>query len=410
MTVGIEAVNAYVGRVSLGVRELFAARGLDDRRMDNLMMERKSVNLPCEDPVTNAVNAARPIVEALTPQERDRIELVVVGTESGLDFGKPISTYVQDLLGLGRRCRSFEVKHACYGGTAALQTAAAVIGASPVPGAKALVIAADASSVAARDTYWEPSQGAGSVAMLIGDDAQVLALDPGANGFHSFEVMDTLRPRPDLEAGDSDLSLMAYMECLVHSFRAYRERVPSADVMTTFDHLVLHTPFAGMVKGAHRRLLRSDSPAPPAVIDADFAARVEPCLRYAAQVGNVYSAALYLALVSLIDHVEVTAPKRLGMFSYGSGCASEFYSGVVTPAGRQRVAARRTADAIADRRPLTVAEYETVSDLALHRMAGVRDHAYDVTPYADLYESQFAGRGLLVLDKVVDFHRRYRWS
>ncbi|MFB6893868.1 hydroxymethylglutaryl-CoA synthase family protein [Kitasatospora sp. NPDC056327] len=410
MTVGIEAINAYVGRTSLGVRELFAARGLDDSRMANLMMERKSVNLPCEDPVTNAVNAARPLVDALTPDERERVELVVIGTESGLDFGKPISTYVQEHLGLGRRCRSFEVKHACYGGTAALQTAAAIIGASPVPGAKALVVAADASSVAARNTYWEPSQGAGAVAMLVGDDPQVLALDPGANGYHSFEVMDTLRPRPDLEAGDSDLSLMAYMECLVHSYRAYRERVPGADLMTSFDHLVFHTPFAGMVKGAHRRLRRAEGPGTPAEIEADFATRVEPCLRYATQVGNVYSAALYLALCSLVDHVELSAPKRLGMFSYGSGCASEFYSGVVTPAGRRRLAGRGIAAAIADRRPLTVPEYELISDLAPHRMAGVRDHVYDVAPYADVYESHVAGRGLLVLDRVTDFHRRYRWS
>ncbi len=411
MAVGIEAINAYVGRASLGVQQLFEARGLDESRMGNLMMERKSVNLPCEDPVTNAVNAAKPLIDALTPQERDRIELIVVGTESGLDFGKPISTYVQHYLGLGRRCRSFEVKHACYGGTAALQTAAGIIAGSPVPGAKALVVAADASSVAARDTYWEPSQGAGAVAMLVGDDPQVLALDQGANGYHSFEVMDTLRPRPDLEAGDSDLSLMAYMECLVHSFRAYRERVPAADLMTTFDHLVFHTPFAGMVKGAYRRLRRAESPASPADIDRDFAARVEPCLRYATQVGNVYSAALYLALCSLVDHTDTsTTPKRLGMFSYGSGCASEFYSGVVTPAGGRRLAERGIAAAIADRYPLAMPEYELISDLSLDRMCGVREHVYDTKPYADVYESRFAGRGLLVLDRVVDFHRRYRWS
>ena len=127
MPVGIEAINAYVGRASLGVEQLFEARGLDDRRLGNLMMERKSVNLPCEDPVTNAVNAARPLVQALTDDERDRIELIIVGTESGLDFGKPISTYIQHYLGLTRRCRSFEVKHACYGATAALQAAAAMV-------------------------------------------------------------------------------------------------------------------------------------------------------------------------------------------------------------------------------------------------------------------------------------------
>src|SRR6266545_3770686 len=334
MAVGIEAINAYVGRASLGVVRLFQARGLDDRRSANLMMERKSVNLPCEDPVTNAVNAARPLVDGLTPAEREHIELVVVGTESGLDFGKPISTYVQDYLGLGRRCRSFEVKHACYGGTAALQS--------------------DAASVAARNTYWEPSQGAGAVAMLVGRDPQVLSLDVGANGYHSFEVMVTLRPRPDLEAGDSDLSLLSYLECLEHSWRAYRERVASADLMTSFDYLVFHTPFAGMVKGAHRKLRKLDRPAPPAELDADFAARVAPCLTYATRVGNVYSASLYLALCSLIDQVELDRPKRLGMFSYGSGCASEFYSGVVSPEGKRRVGRRGIGAAVADRYELSM--------------------------------------------------------
>ncbi|MBI3688097.1 MAG: hydroxymethylglutaryl-CoA synthase family protein [Actinobacteria bacterium] len=407
---GIEAINAYVGRAYLPVDELFEARGLDQQRSGNLMMTAKSINLPCEDPVTNAVNAARPLIDGLPVADRDQIELIVVGTESGLDFGKPISTYVQEYLGLGRRCRSFEVKHACYGGTAALQTAVAIVGTSPVPGARALVIATDAASVAARNTYWEPSQGAGAVAMLVGRDAEVLRIDPGASGYHSFEVMDTLRPRPDLEAGDSDLSLLSYLECLDQSYRAYCARVRSADLVRSFDHLVFHTPFAGMVTGAFRRLRRQHSPASPAEIDADFAVRVASCLTYTQQVGNVYSASLYLALCSLLDGVEVAGPRRIGMFSYGSGCGSEFYSGVVTPAGKARVARQGIAAAIADRHRLSIPEYELLSDLSLDRMSGVRDHGYDVTPYQQVYAHTLAGRGLLVLDRVENFHREYRWS
>lgn len=408
-TIGIESINAYVGRASLDVRELFAVRGLDMRRLPNLMMERKSVNLPCEDPVTNAVNAAKVVVDELPAADRDLIELVVVGTESGLDFGKPISTYIHDYLGLGRRCRSFEVKHACYGGTAALQTAAAII-ASGRPGAKALVIAADAASTTARDTYWEPSQGAGAVAMIVGEQGDVLTLDPGASSFYSHEVMDTLRPRPDLEAGDSDVSLLSYLHCLEQSYLGYAERVDAVDLVESFDHLVLHTPFAGMVKGAHRRLLRKYKQLTPAQLEADFTARVAPSLRYCSEVGNTYSAALYLALCSLVDHVEPAAPKRLGMFSYGSGCASEFYSAVLTSAAGERLARRAIAAAIADRYPLTIEQYESISDLAVHRMCGVRDHAYEVVSYDEIYRSRFEGRGLLVLDGIEDFHRHYRWS
>jgi polyketide biosynthesis 3-hydroxy-3-methylglutaryl-CoA synthase-like enzyme PksG len=410
MSIGIESINAYVGRTALGVRQLFEARGLDQRRFENLLMERKSVNLPCEDAVTNAVNAAKPLVDVLGERERAAIELIVVGTESGLDYGKPISTYVHDLLGLDRRCRSFEVKHACYGGTAALQTAAAVIGTSPVPEARALVIAADSASVAARGTYWEPSQGAGAVAMIVSRAPHVLELDVGASGYHSYEVMDTLRPRPDLEAGDSDLSLLSYMSCLEASYGAYRERVPEADLMESFRHLVLHTPFAGMVKGAHRRLLRKHADADPQAITADFERRVVESLAYCQVVGNVYSAALYLALCSLIDHSPLDAPRRIGLFSYGSGCASEFYSGVLGPEAKRVVGERRIAAGVAERHPLTMPEYELLSDLSLRRMAGVQDEVFDVGEYEHIYQSHFADRGYLVLDRIEDFHRRYRWS
>ena len=410
MGVGIQAINIYCGRACLDVRRLFEVRGLDTRRFANLMMEQKSVNLPCEDPVTNAVNAAKPIIDSLSPADKQRIELVIVGTESGLDFGKPISTYIHDYLELSRRCRSFEVKHACYGGTAGLQMAAAFVASSPIRGVKALVVAADAASAVARQTYWEPSQGAGAAAMLVSEQTDIMELDPGANGYYSYEVMDTLRPRPDLEAGDSDSSLLAYMHCLEQSYESYRERVDGADITKTFDYLVFHTPFAGMVKAAHRTLLRQQTGASPEAIETDFKARVAQSLSYCVRVGNTYSAALYVALCSLIDHGSFETPKRIGLFSYGSGCASEFYSGVVTGRAQELLAPCRLGEALAERQPLSIDDYETVSDASLDRMCGVQDKVFDTTAFARLYDGCFAGRGLLVLDEIKNFHRRYRWT
>lgn len=408
MDVGIEAINAYVGRALLDTRMLSRARGLDMTRFDNLMMDGKSVSLPCEDPVSNAVNAAKPLVEALTQAQRQRIELVVVGTESGIDYAKPISTYVQDYLGLGPACRSFEVKHACYGGTAALRAAIGIV--AGAPGSKALVIAADAAGVADRNTYWEPSQGTGAVAMLVGDQPEILAVDPGAAGFHSREVMDTLRPRADLEAGDSDLSLMSYLEALGSSYARYAERVEGADLFGTFRWLVFHSPFAGMVKGAHRTLVRGTGRIPDAEISADFERRVAPTLRFCSTVGNTYSAALYLGLCSLLEHADFTDAARIGLFSYGSGCASEFYSGVVPAGAHERVAKLEIGRAVAERVPLTMSEYELVSDLSVRRMGGVEELAVDVAGYRALYDRALAGRGLLVLDRIRAYHREYRWS
>ncbi|MBZ6128908.1 hydroxymethylglutaryl-CoA synthase family protein [Streptomyces olivaceus] len=410
MAVGIEAINAYVARACFDVAELFRGRGLDMTRFDNLMMRQKSVNLPCEDAVTNAVNAAKPLLDRLTPAERDAVELLVVGTESGLDLGKPISTYIHHHLGLSSRCRSFEVKHACYGGTAALQTAAGIIGASPVSTAKALVIAADAPSAAARGTYWEPSEGAGAVALLVGRDPRVLELDPGASGLHTFEVMDTLRPRPDLDYVDSDVSLLSYLTCLERSFAAYRERVAGADVVDSFEHLVLHTPFAGMVKGAHRKLLRTHKGLGPRETADDFARRIAPTLHYGSRVGNLFSASLYLALCSLLDRGGPETPCRIGLFSYGSGCGSEFFSGVLGEEAVATVGRMRIGAALDARRELTLEEYDTLTELGGDRAFGVRDLDVDTKPYAELYGALADGAELLVLRRIENFHRLYSWS
>jgi len=412
MPIGIEAINAYVGRLSIPVRAMFAGRGLALDRFENLMMDEKSVNLPCEDAVTNAVNAAKPLIDALPGAERERIELLIVGTESGVDFGKPLSTYVHEYLGLPARCRSFEVKHACYGGTAALQSAGAIISASPISGARALVIAADAPSKAARGSYWEPSEGAGAVAMLVGRDPRVLDIDVGASGFHTYEVMDTARPSTDADLVDSDLSLMAYLSCVEACFEHYRERVSGADVRHTFDYLAFHTPFGGMVKGAHRALLRSQLRLPPERVDEDFARRVAPSLAYPRQVGNLFSAALYLALCSLIENADFATAHRVGLFSYGSGCASEFYSGVVSPHARRSTGAgpaRSVRDALAERQVISVAEYDALNNPDL-RAFGVRTATFDPGDYEPFFGKLFAGHGLLVLGRIDNYHREYRWT
>ncbi|WP_462202535.1 hydroxymethylglutaryl-CoA synthase family protein [Frankia sp. CcWB3] len=410
MAIGIEALNCYVGRACFEVEDLFRERGLDIARLGNLMMTRKSVNLPCEDAVTNAVNAARPLLAAMDERDRADIELLVVGTESGVDMGKPISTYVHRHLELSPRCRSFEVKHACYGGTAALHTAAGIIAHSPVPRAKALVIAADVPGSGSRGTYWEPSEGAGAVAMIVSRDCAVLELDVGASGTHTFEVMDTLRPSADVAVVDSDLSLLSYLTCLEHSFAVYRERVVGSDVVDTFAYLVFHTPFAGMVKGAHRMLLRKQGALASKDADTDFTSRVAPTVKYASQVGNLFSASLYLALASLLGSAMPVTPARIGLFSYGSGCGSEFFSGVLGADGVEAVGRFGIGERIASRRALTMAEYDQAVALGGDRGHGVAGQAFETGPYAELYAELFDGAGLLVLDHIDRYHRVYRWS
>ena len=61
--VGIEAINLYGGSAFVDVMQLAAHRKLDTARFDNLLMKQKSVALPFEDPVSFAINAAKPIIK-----------------------------------------------------------------------------------------------------------------------------------------------------------------------------------------------------------------------------------------------------------------------------------------------------------------------------------------------------------
>ncbi len=409
-SVGIEAANFYGGPAYIDVETIFKERGLDLERFENLLMEKKSVGLPCEDPVTNAVNAAKPIVDSLSEAEKKSIEMIITSSESGLDFGKSLSTYIHDYLGLSRNVRLFEVKQACYGCTAAFQMASCFVASQASPGAKVLVIGTDVARAAAKKTYAEPSQAVGAVALLVSNKPKILELDFGANGYYGFEVMDTCRPLPEIETGDADLSLLSYLDCLENSYKAYEEKVEGANFVETFDYLVFHTPFAGMVKGAHRKIMRELMRWSPAKIDEDFKRRVGPSLAYCTQVGNVYSATIYLALCGLIDNAEINGLRRLGLFSYGSGCSSEFYSGIITPESKSVLRKMKIGENLQRRYKLSMDEYDRILDLNLEWIFGIRDKKVDFTEFSDVYDYFFSGRQLLVLKQVNGFHREYMWS
>ncbi|SMO31764.1 hydroxymethylglutaryl-CoA synthase family protein [Melghirimyces algeriensis] len=416
-TVGIEAMNAFGGTAYLDVMELAKHRSLDVTRFENLLMKEKAVALPFEDPVTCGVNAAKPIVDALSPEEKDRIELLITCSESGIDFGKSISTYIHHYLGLNRNCRMFELKQACYSGTAGLQMAIQFILSQTSPGAKALVIASDISRFLVAEggdeltqdwSYAEPSGGAGAVAMLVSETPYLFQVDVGANGYYGYEVMDTCRPIPDSEAGNADLSLLSYLDCCEQTFLEYQRRVAEVDYQQTFQYLCYHTPFGGMVKGAHRTMMRKMVKAKPQEIEADFEQRVLPGLKYCQRVGNIMGGSVLLSLLSTIDQGHFDSPKRVGCFSYGSGCCSEFYSGIVTPQGQEKLSHFRVEEQLNDRYRLSMEEYETLLVGSSAVKFGTRNVKLDLHLIPGAM-SVSQDQGLLVLDEIHEFHRKYRW-
>lgn len=405
--VGIEKISAYPCDLSVDFEELARARGVDPSYpRGELLVATRSLNPPWEDAVTMAVNAA---LGLLDDEDRAAIELIVVGTESSPDFGKPIAAYVQRHARIRANCRSFETKHACYGGTSALMMAAHWVASGARAGAKALVVASDQSRTHL-GRPWEFVLGAGAVAMLVSDRPDVLELELGLNGYWTTEVADTFRPTASTEIGNAEGSLYCYLDGLEGAYAHFREQAGDIDFESFFQKHIYHTPFGGMTRRAHRALLRQHRAVGAREARDDFERRSASALTYNAQFGGTYTASTFIGLMGMIDASDDLAPgDRVGIYSYGSGSCAEFYSGRIGARAKELVAGDRLQDRLAARQNVSVADYERIET---QRGERAERPTYDVDRDGldDLYRRRYAGQGRLVLADVDEYQRNYELS
>lgn len=414
--VGVDDLNLYASTLSIDFAEIAAARAIPEKFLRTVGFARRSIVPPYEDPVTLAVNAAKPIVDAASPSD---FELLIVATETGIDFAKPISSYVHEYLGLSPTCRNFEIKHACYAGTAAVQMAAAWVRSGVAPGKRALVVMTDI----ARRHFGEVAElslGACATALSISEQPRLFELEPVA-GYVSQEVYDTARPAADSEYIDPPLSVASYLDCIEMAWMRYQSAVSRLQggsngkhpfsFARDIDYMVYHTPFVSLVEEAHRLLLLAEDDAlSEDEIAASFEQKVMPGLHYSCEIGNTYSGSMYVALTGLLASVpSLTSKKRIGCFSYGSGSCAEFFSGFATHGAHEQIAARCIDDQLAARRKLTMAEYEQVVLDVEQSLLG-NEFAPDRESLPGHYKQHYEGKAMLVLDNVRNHYRSYQWS
>ena len=218
--------------------------------------------------------------------------------------------------------------------------------------------------------------------------------------------MDTCRPLPDGDAGDADLCLLSYLDCFDGAFKEYTKRVDGAHFVDTFAYVAMHTPFGGMIKGAHRDMMRKVVKATPQETEADFKRRIMPGLTSASASATSWAPPPCSPWSARIEHGEFDTPQRVGVFSYGSGCCSEFFSGVVTKEGQERVRAMRIRNQLDKRAELTMEEYEPSSRGSSVVKFGTRNTVLDTTFLARAGNAQ--GNGTMFLTEIKDFHAAIR--
>ncbi|WP_423190309.1 hydroxymethylglutaryl-CoA synthase [Alkalibacterium sp. f15] len=355
MNIGIDKIGFYAPDQYIDMEKLAELRGVDPAKYTIGIGQEKMAVAPLhEDAVSMGANAALAILD---DEDRAKIDLVLFGTESGVDHSKSGAVWVHHLAGIQKNARSFELKQACYGATAGLQMAMGHIALNP--DSKALVIGADIAKYGL-NTAGEPTQGAGAVAMVLSSNPRILTLDNDSAAL-TKNISDFWRPLySDYAIVDGKYSNESYLSFLKDVWGVYKERTQRD--LKDFEAVCFHLPYTKMAKKALLTLTAEASKE-----DAErLMSHYQNSIIYNKQLGNVYTGSLYLSLLSLLEQApELKQESRIGLYSYGSGAVGEFFSGVVQPDYKNYVNKGKNEALLNTRRELTMDEYEELLEKAL---------------------------------------------
>lgn len=440
--VGIDRITFATPNCYLSMRDLAIARGIDPNKFTiGIGQSQQAVPPNHQDIVTLGAQAALQLMPYI---DSNRLKMVIVGTESGVDASKSSALYIHKLLNLSSWVRCVEVKEACYGGTAALMMARDYVLAHP--GAQVLVIAADIARYGV-GTPGEVTQGAGAVAMLVSENPRVLQINDDSV-VKSAEIQDFWRPVYQSTAlARGKFSTEQYIRMFCDVWQRYSAE--NACNFNDFEAICFHLPYTKMGLKALRAGLEENSGAPHSCdgvlhtndgvlpendgvsITSDtrerLLARYQDSTQYSRRIGNIYTGSLYLGLISLLDYdyfrnsgdssstvscdsssathtnESPTRPspllpgQKIGLFSYGSGAVAEFFSATLVPGWRSALFSNQHIKALNNRTQLSVSQYEEMFNSAA---------PYSPQDFASSQENRSGA--LFVLDSITSQERNYR--
>ena len=344
---GIDRIGFATSSLFLDMRDLAKSRGVDPEKYTvGIGQAEQSVAPSSQDAVTLAAAAAK---DALEGEDLGALDMVLMGTESGVDASRAGAVYVKELLGLPDRVRCVELKQACYGATAALARAMDYV--SRRPGRKVLAIGSDVARYGL-NTPGEATQGAGAVALLCSSDPKILKVEEDGE-FLTALAADFWRPTySNCAIARGHYSTEVYLEFFSRLWEGYKEKTGRG--AGDFEAFLFHLPFAKMGFKALKEVLKEAEGEHAEKLQERF----EASAAYGRRVGNIYSGSLYLALLSLLESSPMEAGSRIVLFSYGSGAEAELFSATLQESYLSFLDPGRHLAAINRRRKVGVEEYE----------------------------------------------------
>ncbi len=415
MKTGIDAISFDVANIHLPIKTLATARNIEPEKLEKglglIQMTLPDVH---QDPVVFGANALTKLIldHNINLNEISRI---YVGTESGIDSSKPISSFLISLIEqkFGEdtlaECDVVDFTFACIGGVDALQNCIDFVKLNPAK--KAIVVTTDFAKYDLNSTG-EYTQGAGAVAMLVTSNPRIIAFDE--NWATSTKgVFDFFKPyrsiskeaitqntnndlwfdnleaeieiHKDQPVFDGQYSNQCYMDRTRNAYFSFKKLKNTTETLyTTWNSIIMHLPYSFQGRRMLSEIYTLDSAEKiisENIEPADYQAKIkevakseeyrnfvteklQPAELASSLIGNLYTGSIFMGLLSTLAHYYDTnkeiAGTQFGFLAYGSGSKSKVFEGTIQPEWKAALANVKLFENLKESKEIDFNTYESL--------------------------------------------------
>ena len=386
MKTGIDAISFDVANIHLPIKTLAVARNIEPEKLEKgLGLIKMTLPDVHQDVVVFGANALTKLILE-NEINLNEISRIYVGTESGIDSSKPISSYLINLMEqkFGEdtlaECDVVDFTFACIGGVDALQNCIDFVKLNPTK--KAIVVTTDFAKYDLNSTG-EYTQGAGALAMLVTSNPRIIAFDENwatstKGVFDFFKPYRTISKEAitknenndpwfdNLEAEieihkdqpvfDGQYSNQCYMDRTRNAYFSFKKLKNTTETLyNSWNSIIMHLPYSFQGRRMLSEIYALDS-AEKIIAEniepADYQNKIkevgksdqykkfvteklQPAELASSLIGNLYTGSIFMGLLSTLAHYYNTkqevAGTKFGFLAYGSGSKSKVFEGTIQP-------------------------------------------------------------------------------
>lgn len=384
MKTGIDAIAFDVAKLHLPIKTLALARNIEPEKLEKgLGLLKMTLPDNHQDTVVFGANALTKLIQD-NDLKLDEIARIYVGTESGIDSSKPISSYLISLIEkkFGENslseCDVVDFTFACIGAVDALQNCLDFVQRNPTK--KAIVVATDFAKYDLNSTG-EYTQGAGAVAMLISSNPKIISFE-NHWGVSTKGVFDFFKPyrtiskeeitgntnneswfdnleseieiHKDQPVFDGQYSNQCYMDRTRDAYFSFKKiKNTTETAYNNWKSIVMHLPYAFQGRRMLSEIYALDASIPmlsgeenaseyqnklKEISKSDdyktfVSEKLLPAELASSLIGNLYTGSIFMGLLSTLAHFYDTkkeiADEKFGFLAYGSGSKSKVFEGTI---------------------------------------------------------------------------------